>query len=97
MDVNRTVNSRGFEELEVKSDKMVSRIFVKKVNNGYSSYEVNFETGPTPAVLKGWFTTPDKALAHITTYLNNKQDTKTAQRDKKYKRNHATAASKDNS
>lgn len=97
VEVKRTLDDRGFERLIVTTPKLKSKVFIEKSNNGYSSYYVYLERGATPAALSGVYTVPDNALKAIKSYLSTKKKSATVRRDEKYKRNHAPAASKDNS
>lgn len=97
MDVSRTLDDRGFERLTISTPKMKASFIISKANNGYSSYEVNLDTGKIPKILSGWYTTPDKALDAVKKYLRNKSDSSSVKRDRKYKKNHATAVPEDDS
>ena len=72
-----TVNQRCV----IKSDKMVSEIYVQKEESGYSFFRVRFEKGSVPSELSGRYSSLDKGKEAVEHYLRNKVKTKTVQRN----------------
>ena len=72
-----TVNQRCV----IKSDKMVSEIYVQKEESGYSFFRVRFEKGSVPSELSGRYSSLDKGKEAVEYYLRNKVKTKTVQRN----------------
>ena len=72
-----TVNQRCV----IKSDKMVSEIYVQKEESGYSFFRVRFEKGSVPSELSGRYSSLDKGKEAVEHYLRNKLKTKTVQRN----------------
>lgn len=96
-EVSRGLDDRGFERITVKTPKMKSKIYILKARNGFSSYEVQLEQGRLPNDLSGTYTTPDSALKFVLKFIETRKDSPSVQRDKKYKRRHASKLPKDNS
>tara|TARA_R100001510_G_scaffold46363_1_gene43275 strand:+ start:954 stop:1253 length:300 start_codon:yes stop_codon:yes gene_type:complete len=65
----------------IKSDKMVSDIYVGKEESGYSFFRVKFEKGSVPSELSGRYTSLQKGKEAVEHYLRNKVKTKTVQRN----------------
>lgn len=63
-----TVNQRCV----IKSDKMVSEIYVQKEESGYSFFRVRFEKGSVPSELSGRYSSLDKGKEAVEHYLRNK-------------------------
>ena len=72
-----TVNQRCV----IKSDKMVSEIYVQKEESGYSFFRVRFEKGSVPSELSGRYSSLNKGKEAVEYYLRNKVKTKTVQRN----------------
>ena len=72
-----TVNQRCV----IKSDKMMSEIYVHKEESGYSFFKVKFEKGYVPSELSGRYSSLDKGKEAVEHYLRNKVKTKTVQRN----------------
>ena len=72
-----TVNQRCV----IKSDKMVSEIYVEKEESGYSFFRVRCEKGSVPSELSGRYSSLDKGKEAVEHYLRNKVKTKTVQRN----------------
>jgi hypothetical protein len=72
-----TVNQRCV----IKSDKMVSEVYVQKEESGYSFFRVRFEKGSVPSELSGRYSSLDKGKEAVEHYLRNKVKTKTVQRN----------------
>jgi hypothetical protein len=72
-----TVNQRCV----IKSDKMLSEIYVHKEESGYSFFKVKFEKGSVPSELSGRYSSLDKGKEAVEHYLRNKVKTKTVQRN----------------
>tara|TARA_Y100000015_G_scaffold5380_1_gene4765 strand:- start:754 stop:1053 length:300 start_codon:yes stop_codon:yes gene_type:complete len=72
-----TVNQRCV----IKSDKMMSEIYVHKEESGYSFFKVKFEKGSVPSELSGRYSSLDKGKEAVEHYLRNKVKTKTVQRN----------------
>ena len=65
----------------IKSDKMVSEIYVSKEESGYSFFRVKFEKGSVPSELSGRYSSLQKGKEAVEHYLRNKVKTKTVQRN----------------
>ena len=65
----------------IKSDKMVSEIYVQKEESGYSFFRVRFEKGSVPSELSGRYSSLNKGKEAVEYYLRNKVKTKTVQRN----------------
>ena len=65
----------------IKSDKMVSEVYVQKEESGYSFFRVRFEKGSVPSELSGRYSSLDKGKEAVEHYLRNKVKTKTVQRN----------------
>ena len=65
----------------IKSDKMVSAIYVSKEESGYSFFRVSFEKGTVPKELSGRYSSLQKGKEAVEHYLRNKVKTKTVQRN----------------
>ena len=72
-----TVNQRCV----IKSDKMLSEIYVHKEESGYSFFRVKFEKGSVPSELSGRYSSLDKGKEAVEHYLRDKVKTKTVQRN----------------
>ena len=72
-----TVNQRCV----IKSDKMVSEVYVQKEESGYSFFRVRFEKGSVPSELSGRYSSLQKGKEAVEHYLRNKVKTKTVQRN----------------
>jgi hypothetical protein len=72
-----TVNQRCV----IRSDKMMSEIYVHKEESGYSFFRVKFEKGSVPSELSGRYSSLDKGKEAVEHYLRNKVKTKTVQRN----------------
>jgi len=72
-----TVNQRCV----IRSDKMLSEIYVHKEESGYSFFRVKFEKGSVPSELSGRYSSLDKGKEAVEHYLRNKVKTKTVQRN----------------
>ena len=72
-----TVNQRCV----IKSDKMVSEIYVHKEESGYSFFRVKFEKGSVPSELSGRYSRLHKGKEAVEHYLRDKVKTKTVQRN----------------
>ena len=72
-----TVNQRCV----IRSDKMMSEIYVLKGRSGYSFFRVKFEKGSVPSELSGRYSSLDKGKEAVEHYLRNKVKTKTVQRN----------------
>ena len=72
-----TVNQRCV----IKSDKMMSEIYVHKEESGYSFFKVKFEKGSVTSELSGRYSSLDKGKEAVEHYLRNKVKTKTVQRN----------------
>ena len=72
-----TVNQRCV----IKSDKMVSEIYVQKEESCYSFFRVRFEKGSVPSELSGRYSSLNKGKEAVEYYLRNKVKTKTVQRN----------------
>ena len=72
-----TVNQRCV----IRSDKMMSEIYVHKEESGYSFFKVKFEKGSVPSELSGRYSSLDKGKEAVEHYLRNKVKTKTVQRN----------------
>ena len=72
-----TVNQRCV----IKSDKMVSEIYVQKEESRYSFFRVRFEKGSVPSELSGRYSSLNKGKEAVEHYLRNKVKTKTVQRN----------------
>ena len=72
-----TVNQRCV----IKSDKMMSEVYVQKEESGYSFFRVRFEKGSVPSELSGRYSSLDKGKEAVEHYLRNKVKTKTVQRN----------------
>ena len=75
--IEDTVN----QKCVVKSDKLVSDIYIRKDRSGFIFFEVVMEKGNTPEVLSGKFTSMAKAKEAVAHYLNNKEESKAARRE----------------
>lgn len=65
----------------IKSDKMVSEIYVEKESGGYIFFKVRFEKGIVPEELSGRYSSLQKGKEAVETYLRNRVKTKTVQRN----------------
>ena len=65
----------------IKSDKMVSEIYVEKEVGGYIFFKVRFEKGIVPEELSGRYSSLQKGKEAVETYLRNRVKTKTVQRN----------------
>ena len=72
-----TVNQRCV----IKSDKMVSEVYVQKEESGYSFFRGRFEKGSVPSELSGRYSSLQKGKEAVEHYLRNKVKTKTVQRN----------------
>ena len=72
-----TVNQRCV----IRSDKMMSEIYVHKEESGYSFFRVKFEKGSVPSELSGRYSSLDKGKEAVEHYLRDKVKTKTVQRN----------------
>tara|TARA_R100000315_G_scaffold22183_1_gene8160 strand:+ start:739 stop:1038 length:300 start_codon:yes stop_codon:yes gene_type:complete len=72
-----TVNQRCV----IRSDKMMSEIYVHKEESGYSFFRVKFEKGSVPSELSGRYSSLGKGKEAVEHYLRNKVKTKTVQRN----------------
>lgn len=72
-----TVNQRCV----IRSDKMMSEIYVHKEESGYSFFRVKFEKGSVPSELSGRYSSLDKGKEAVEHYLRNKVKTRTVQRN----------------
>ena len=91
-----TVNQRCV----IRSDKMMSEIYVHKEESGYSFFRVKFEKGSVPSELSGRYSSLDKGKEAVEHYLRNKVKTKTVQRNeyadqREKERNGSKSESKD--
>jgi len=86
MDVSKELDSDGWIKYIVTSPKMKTKLIIQKAENGFSQYEVKLTKGSAPSELCGMYTTPDIGLRAVKKYLDNKKDSVTVQRDKKYAR-----------
>jgi hypothetical protein len=65
----------------IKSDKMLSDIYVEKEDSGYSFFKIKFEKGKVPDELSGRYSSLQKGKEAVEHYLRNKVKTKTVQRN----------------
>jgi hypothetical protein len=72
-----TVNQRCV----IKSDKMLSDIYVEKEVGGFIFFKIKFEKGKVPDELSGKYSTLEKGKQAVEHYLRNKVKTKTVQRN----------------
>ena len=68
-----TVNQRCV----IKSDKMLSEIYVEKENSGYIFFIIKFEKGKVPEELSGRYSSLEKGKQAVESYLRDKVKTKT--------------------
>lgn len=79
----------GVYYIKVNSDKVnVSYQITKKPSNP-TMWFITPDKGFLPEILQGRYTTPGKALADLTKYLNNSKMSATRERDIKYERSKA--------
>jgi hypothetical protein len=71
-----TVNQRCV----IKSDKMMSEIYVEKENSGYIFFIIKFEKGKVPQELSGRYSSLEKGKQAVESYLRDKAKTKSLQR-----------------
>jgi hypothetical protein len=71
-----TVNQRCV----IKSDKMMSEIYVEKENSGYIFFIIKFEKGKVPQELSGRYSSLEKGKQAVESYLRDKVKTKSLQR-----------------
>jgi hypothetical protein len=72
-----TVNQRCV----IKSDKMLSEIYVEKENSGYIFFIIKFEKGKVPEELSGRYSSLEKGKQAVESYLRDKVKTKTLLRN----------------
>jgi hypothetical protein len=77
----RFLDEDGYIGYTIKSDVKKAVFGVRKAQNGYSSYIVTIDRGHIPTELEGWFTTPEKALEHVTKYLERAKPSPSVKRD----------------
>jgi len=64
----------------IKSDKMMSEIYVEKENSGYIFFIIKFEKGKVPQELSGRYSSLEKGKQAVESYLRDKVKTKSLQR-----------------
>tara|TARA_R100001443_G_scaffold52668_2_gene64409 strand:+ start:2166 stop:2468 length:303 start_codon:yes stop_codon:yes gene_type:complete len=69
------------QHCKIKSDKMVSEIYVEKEDSNYSFFKVRFEKGILPSELSGRYSSLQKGKEAVEHYLRDKVKTKTVQRN----------------
>lgn len=82
MDVSEKTDDFGKPLFEVTSDRMATKLIVKKEFNGFAFYVINAEKGHIPEKLSGRYTNHERALEDIKVYLANKPLTKTVKRNR---------------
>ena len=65
----------------IKSDKMLSDIYVEKEEGGYIFFKVKFEKGKVPEELSGRYSSLEKGKQAVENYLRAKVKTKALQRN----------------
>ena len=84
----------------IRSDKMLSKIYVEKEESGYAFFKVRFEKGSVPEELSSRYTSLEKGKQAVENYVLNKKKTKTVQRNeyadkREMERNGSKSESKD--
>jgi|TARA_R100000084_G_scaffold108987_1_gene73399 hypothetical protein len=81
MDVKRTQSENDNPVFVITSDKLKTKYYVKKANNGFALFNIEQDKGSVAKELSGSFTTPDKAIAKIKEYLRTKKPSVAVRRD----------------
>jgi hypothetical protein len=65
----------------ITSEKMTTKITIKKSSDGFIFFDVKFDKGPVPYELSGKYSSMPKAKEAVLSYLNNRKETESARRE----------------
>lgn len=81
MDVEISID-RTNQLASLKSPKYLSKFFVSKAEGGYIFFKVDLENGPVPKELSGMYSSIDKAIDGIQTFLLTAKETQSAKNER---------------
>ena len=96
MDVDRNYDTNGQVRFKVTSSKFNHFFDIRKSNDGFNFYEIGVSDGKVAKVIQGRYTSPELALRDLASYIKTLKETRSAARDRKYKKNHDPATLPDN-
>jgi len=65
----------------ITTDKMASKVIIRKCNDGFIFFEVAFERGPVPSELSGKYSSIPKAKEAVLHFIDNRKETESARRE----------------
>lgn len=65
----------------ITSDKMTSKVTIKKSSDGYIFFDIKFDKGAVPSELSGKYTSMATAKKAVLSFLNNRKETESARRE----------------
>jgi hypothetical protein len=84
----------------IRSDKMLSEVYVEKEESGYAFFRIRFEKGSVPEELSGRYTSLEKGKQAVENYIWSRKKTKAVLRNeyadkREIERNGSKSKSKD--